>query len=121
MRRMESINGVLQKEVSDVLLFDLNDPRLAKLITVTRVQTSNDLKYAKIYVSILDDSSDKDIVEEIMAVLNGASGFISKKIKGKIKFKTVPHLDFFLDNSINDGMKILYILEQVSYPISGEK
>ena len=120
MRRMERINGVLQKEVSDVLLFDLNDPRLAKLITVTRVKASNDLKYAKVYVSIHDDSSNQDIVEEIMDVLNGASGFISKKMKGKIKFKTVPHLDFFLDNSINDGKKILDLLEQVSHPISGD-
>ena len=71
------------------MLFDLNDPRLAKLITVTRVQTSNDLKYAKVYVSILDDSSNEDIGNEIMDVLNKASGFISKKMKGKIKFKTV--------------------------------
>ena len=120
MRRMESINGVLQKEVSDVLLFDLNDPRLAKLITVTRVQTSNDLKHAKVYVSILDDSSNEDIGKEIMNVLNGASGFISKKIQGKIKFKTVPRLDFFLDNSLNDGMKVLDLLEQVSHPILEE-
>tara|TARA_B100000745_G_scaffold252250_1_gene174445 strand:+ start:323 stop:685 length:363 start_codon:yes stop_codon:yes gene_type:complete len=120
MRRMESINGVLQKEVSDVLLFDLNDPRLAKLITVTRVQTSNDLKYAKVYVSILDDSSNEDIGNEIMDVLNKASGFISKKMKEKIKFKTVPRLDFFLDNSANDGRKVLDLLEQVTYSISGE-
>ena len=120
MRRMERINGVLQKEVSDVLLFDLNDPRLVKLITVTRVQTSNDLKHAKVYVSILDYSSNEDIGKEIMNVLNGASGFISKKIQGKIKFKTVPHLGFFLDNSLNDGMKVLDILEQVSHPILEE-
>ena len=73
-----------------------------------------------IICKIKKDISNEDIGKEIMNVLNGASGFISKKIQGKIKFKTVPRLDFFLDNSLNDGMKVLDLLEQVSHPILEE-
>lgn len=107
--RLGRINAELKKEISNIITFELNDPNIKGLISVTRVKTTPDLKFAKVYVSILDAKNK----EKTIQVLKDCSGFIRTQIAKSINLRITPQLVFELDDSIEYGMKIDSIIKEL--------
>jgi len=110
-RRTERLNKVIKQEISRLLEREVNDPRLSNSISVTEVSVSPDLKYAKVFVSILGNETAKT---EMLAGFNAASGFLRKKLASHLKLRCVPQLSFHYDNSIEQGARLLKLIEPVS-------
>lgn len=110
-RRTERISSLIRKEISDLLLEQVNDPRLSSLISVTEVWTSPDLKNAKIYISTLGGEANKG---EILEGFNAASGFLRRELGNRLRLRQVPHLSFHFDDSIEKGARMLGLIEQVT-------
>ena len=109
--RMIRINDEIKKEVSTILRGELKDPRVGVITSVLKVDTANDLKYCKIFVSILGDDEKK---EEVMQVLNRASGFVRSLIAKRINLRVTPEIKFILDDSLEYSFKIDKIIREIN-------
>ena len=107
--RLNRINEELKKEISHILTFELKNPNVTGLISVTRAQITPDLKYAKIYVSLLNSKNEKKTMEG----LKESAGFIRSKIAKTINLRITPELIFEQDDSIVYGAKIEGILKEL--------
>ena len=110
-RRTERLSKLIKQEISELLDREVDDPRLNKLISVTEVSVSPDLRYAKVFVSILGNGKNK---ADMLAGFNTASGFLRKKLASRLRLKCTPQLSFHYDNSIEQGARVLKLIEQVS-------
>ena len=108
-RRIERVNVLIRKEISSVIANQLNDPRLSHLISVVRVETSADLAYARVYVSIM---ADPDVKKTAINALESASGFIYRTVKKRVILRAMPYLTFYLDESIERGTEMLDMIDQ---------
>ena len=108
--RLNRINEELKKEISHILTFELKNPNVTGLISVTRAKITPDFKYAKIYVSVLNS---KD-VNKTMQGLKESSGFIRSQIAKTINLRITPELVFELDDSMEYGMKIDNIIKELN-------
>lgn len=109
--RMIRINDEIKKEVSTILRGELKDHRVGVITSVLKVDTTNDLKYCKIFVSILGDDEKK---EEVMQVLNRASGFVRSLIAKRINLRVTPEIKFILDDSLEYSFKIDKIIREIN-------
>ncbi len=110
--RMRRVNEAVREVVSAHISEDLKDPRIG-FITVTAVDTSPDLRRARVYVSVLGS------VEEREAGLEGlrsSRGFLQARIADELRMKRTPTLDFHYDESIDHGMRMSALLEAESPP-----
>ncbi len=107
--RIEKINELIQQEISDLLLRQVNDPRLQAFITVTQVETSSDLKNAKVYVSILEEDEAR---KEALRGLESAKGYIRRELATRLNLRFMPYLTFHFDSSIERGARLLEIIEK---------
>ncbi len=113
-RRLERVNGLLRQEISAIVSSDLSDPRLGSLVSVTEVDCSPDLGSAKVYVSVLGGQEEKSASLE---ALNSAAGFVHRNLRGRVRLRTVPSVEFRLDESIEAGFAILEKIRQtVTHP-----
>ena len=104
--RIGRINEEIQRELADQLLH-LKDPRVSSgMVSVTRVDTTGDLRYARVYVSALDKSQEK----EILKGLKSASGFLRRELGRALQLRYTPELQFIADDSIQYGAHILQVL-----------
>ena len=110
-RRTERLNVVLRQEISHLLAEKLRDPRLPSMVSVTHVSTSPDLGVAKVYVSVLGDQTDKS---NTLKALKSASGYVRRNIRQNLTLKTVPVVEFYLDESIEHGAELLKLIDQVA-------
>ena len=111
--RMIRINDEIKKELSEIIRADLKDPRVGVITSVLKVETTNDLKYCKVYVSILGDEEKK---KEVMSVLKGAAGFMRSLIARRINLRITPELNFIQDDSLDYSFKIDKILRKINNP-----
>lgn len=109
--RMIRINDEIKKELSEIIRADIKDPRVGVITSVLKVETTNDLKYCKVYVSILGDEEKKN---EVMSVLKGAAGFIRSLIARRINLRITPEFNFILDDSLDYSFKIDKILKEIN-------
>jgi ribosome-binding factor A len=107
--RAERVEGQLKKEISKILLEDLKDPRIG-FVTITRIELTGDIRYARIYFSILGDDKAK---EESLKGIKSAVGFIRKLIAERIKLRYVPELFFKLDNSLEYSINLEKTFERI--------
>lgn len=105
--RINRINEEIQRELASQLRL-LKDPRIAAtgMVTVTRVDTTSDLRYAKVYISVLDKAREADV----MKGLKSASGFLRRELGSALRLRYTPELQFTADNSIQHGAHILELL-----------
>ena len=104
--RIGRINEEIQRELS-ALLRTLKDPRLQNgLVSVTHVDTTNDLRYCKVYVSALDKSQESDV----MTGLKSAAGYLRRELGAAVQLRYTPQLQFMADDSIEQGAHILEML-----------
>jgi len=111
-RRSERTSKLIQREISGLLEREVNDPRLSKLISVTEVTLSPDLKHAKIFVSTL--GSEINNKKEMLAGFNDASGFLRKELASHLKLKYTPQLSFHYDDSIERGARLLKLMGELT-------
>lgn len=97
------INGEVQKEISRIIREEIKDPRLPQMTSVTRVSVTGDLKYAKIYISMLAGEEQKN---NAMKALKHASSFIRSLLAKNVNLRNTPELTFVLDDSIEYGVEM---------------
>ena len=107
--RLGRIDEELKKEISTVINYELKNPKITGLISVTKVKVTPDLKYAKVYVSILNSKN----VKETLANLKKSSGYIRTEIAKRVNLRVTPELVFVLDESMEYGAKIDQILKEI--------
>lgn len=110
-RRTERVNELIREEISWVLSHEVRDPRLEGIVSVTRVSVTSDLKFAKVFVSIMGSEEEKGAGLEALAA---ASGFFHRRLMKRLTIRHVPELDFRGDNSIEQGIHIIQLIEQVA-------
>ena len=104
--RIGRINEELQRELSS-LIRTLKDPRVQQsMVSVTKVEATGDLRYAKVYISVLDKSQEKDVLKG----LKSASGFLRRELGRALQLRYTPELQFVGDDSIQYGAHILEVL-----------
>lgn len=107
--RIGRINEEIQRELSD-LLRELKDPRVHKtMLSITRVETTPDLRYAKIYVSLLD----KEYTKETLAGLKSSAGYLRRELGRSLQLRYTPELQWQADDSITYGAHILELLSRL--------
>ena len=107
--RIGRINAEIQQELSQ-LLRTVKDPRLSDaVLTVTHVDTTSDLRYARVYISSLDRTGEK----ELMRGLKSAAGYLRRELGSRLGLRYTPELQFFADDSIAHGAHILEMLHHV--------
>ena len=103
--RIGRINEEIQRELA-ALIPTVKDPRVSGMISVTAVETTPDLKYAKVYVSALDKSAE----EQVLKGLKSASGWLRRELGRALGLRNTPELSFIRDDSIDKGTRILEML-----------
>lgn len=107
--KAEKIAGIIQKEVSEIIQFNLKDPKIG-FITITDVTVTNDLSIAKIYVSFLGQKARE---EAGMKALERSKGFIRSTLAKRLSIRKVPELIFKVDDALERGNKIEEILSEI--------
>ncbi len=107
--RLNRINEELKKEISQIISFELKNPDATGLISVTKVKITPDLKYAKVYVSLLNSKNEEKTID----ALKNSSGYIRSLIAKRINLRITPELVFEKDDSMEYGMKIDSILKDL--------
>lgn len=97
--KLERINTNLQKEISYIIANEVKNPNV-KFITITAVDTTSDLSYAKVYFTSLNDKI------ETLKALKSAKGYIKKELSERVDLRHIPDLEFIFDESIEYGKKI---------------
>jgi ribosome-binding factor A len=105
--RMRRINEMLKEVVGAAITSDLNDPRIG-FVTVTSVETSPDLRSARVFVSVLGSAEER---EATLAGLASSHGVIQARIAGETRMKRTPTLTFHYDETIEKGMRISKLLD----------
>lgn len=108
--RMNRIDEQIKKEVSQIISQELRDPHITGLVSVTMVKTTPDLRYARVFVSMLNCKSQK----ENLATLKKSSGHIRSLLAKRINLRITPELVFEFDESIEYGSKIDQILKEIN-------
>lgn len=108
--RIGRINEEIQRELCEQLR-RLKDPRVSQtgMVSITRVDTTGDLRYARVYISVLDSEQEKDV----MRGLKSASGFLRRELGAALRLRYTPELQFISDDSIQHGAHILEVLRSV--------
>ena len=105
--RMRRINEVLREVVGVAMSGELSDPRIG-FVTVTSVETSPDLRTAKVFVSVLGSDEER---EATLEGLRSSHGVIQSRIAGETRMKRTPKLTFHYDDTIEKGVRISHLLE----------
>ncbi|MBS0624350.1 MAG: 30S ribosome-binding factor RbfA [Verrucomicrobia bacterium] len=108
-RRIERLNSLLKEVISDVIRKSVKDPHLPELITVTKVEVTRDLSYAKVYVSVIESQRRETAIK----VLNRAAGFIAQLASKEIILRYFPSLTFYLDTSLDDQIRIEQLIQEI--------
>ena len=106
--RIGRINEEIQRELSN-LIRAVKDPRVKGMVSLTAVETTPDLRYAKVYVSVLDRSD----VDQVIKGLKSAGGYLRRELGSALSLRYTPELIFERDDSIDKGAHILSLIENL--------
>lgn len=107
-RRADRLGGQIRDEIAQMVASDLKDPRLG-FVTVTRVELTSDLRYARVYVGILGDKGDGG---ESLEVLRRASGFVRREIGKRLRVRFSPEIDFRYDRGLEATDRVARVLAE---------
>jgi len=108
-QRQERLGNLLKRDIGEILYREFKDPRLG-FVTVIGVEISPDFSYAKVFVSIMGNEEEKD---RSLAILKGAEHFVRSALSKRLKIRVLPEIDFRLDTSVDKGIRILELLEEI--------
>ena len=109
LHRQEKLGELIAVELSDLLRTRLKDPRVG-FASITRVEVSGDLRYAKVFVSVMGTTDEQ---EESMKGLKHAVGFLRHELASRLTLRYMPELTFKLDTSIEQGAHVLELIRQI--------
>lgn len=115
--RINRISEEVKRIVSDIIRNELNDPRVSKFTSVVSAEVTADLRYAKVYISVLGTDDEK---QSTLKGLNSAAGFIRRELGKNIELRYSPEVIFELDRSIEHGVHIAQLLSEVRKKDGGE-
>lgn len=107
--RILVINSEIQKAVSEIINYELKNPNINGIISVLKVNTTTDLDYCKIYVSIFNATNTEDVFNQI----KHSAGYIRKELTNRVKLRKVPYLEFVLDDSISYSERINDVIDKI--------
>lgn len=107
--RPERVGHLIREVVSEAISSRLNDPRIEPLSSVTRVEVTADMEYAKVWVSVMGSEA---VQRRTLAGLKSATGFIQSLVAHELQMRICPRLSFRLDESIKKGEEVLRLIEQ---------
>ena len=108
--RIDMISEEVRREVDRIIREDMHDPRMGGTYCITRAEVTRDLRYAKMYVSILED----DKAEGVMSALRSAAGFIRRELGHGLNLRYTPELQFVHDQNIAYGVHIASVLRGIA-------
>ena len=111
------INGEVQRELSNIIRGEIKDPRINPLTSVVAVEVAPDLKTCKAYISVLGDEESQ---AKTLAGLKSAEGFIRSKLAKTVNLRNTPEIRFVLDQSIEYGVKMSKMIDEVTKDIKSE-
>lgn len=112
--RMDRINEEVRRELSEILREEVKDPRVDQhLLSVIKADTSKDLKYCKVFISILGDEEQR---METAKALKSAAGFIRRELAARLNLRNTPELKFVMDDSIEYSIHISQMLKEIEPP-----
>jgi ribosome-binding factor A len=109
-QRTDRLNSLLKEVISEVVMRDVRDPRLAKFVTITGVDITKDLHHAKVLVSVIGTDLEK---EQTIIALQAAASFIAITSSKKVVMRYFPVLTFKLDDSVDKHLRIDTLLEKI--------
>ena len=109
--RMIRINDEVQRELANIIRTEVKHPRIGALTSVIRVETTTDLKYCKVFVSVLGNDEEK---ESVMKGLKNAKGFIRHLLAERVNLRNTPELIFKLDDSVEYAVRMSQLIDQIS-------
>jgi len=109
--RTDRLNSNLKEVISEVVRREVRNPHVNELVTITRVDITKDLHYAKVYVSVIGTP---EIKKETLAALNSAAGFIAVNAAKKVVMRYFPNLTFKLDDSADRHLRIQSLLTEIT-------
>ena len=115
--RSDRVEGQLKKEISKILQEDIKDPRIG-FVTITRIDLTKNLRYARVYFSILGEDKDKKLA---LKGLNNAKGYIKGLVADRVKLRYMPEIAFAIDESLEHTQHIYDILNQIKKERSDAK
>ncbi|WP_040572352.1 30S ribosome-binding factor RbfA [Selenomonas flueggei] len=107
--RVEKVQELMKQEISDIIFNELKDPRIG-FVTVTSVACTEDLREAKIYVSVMGDEKK---ARDTLNGLNSSLGFVRREIGKRIRLRFTPEISFALDTSLNYSDHIQRLLNEI--------
>ena len=114
--RPERVQEALRQEISKVALEEIKDPRVG-FLTITRVELTKDLRYAKVYFSVLGGAKEKALA---LKGLNSAKGYIKGVVADRISLRLVPEISFRIDESIEHTEEIYNLFKRIKKKDKGE-
>ena len=114
--RPERVQEALRQEISKVALEEIKDPRVG-FLTITKVELTKDLRYAKVYFSVLGGAKEKALA---LKGLNSAKGYIKGVVADRIKLRLVPEISFRIDESIEHTEEIYNLFKRIKKKDEGE-
>lgn len=110
--RMVRINDEIRLELAEILRTEIKDPRINDtMVSVVRVETTQDLKFCKIYISVLGSDEEK---ENVMEGIKSAEGFIRKLLAERVNLRLTPKLIFKLDDSLEYSIRMSKLIDEIS-------
>ena len=108
--RILRVNSEIQKAISNIITYEMKNPLIKGLISVTKVDTTNDLDQCKVYISIFDESTREEVFNQI----KHSAGYIRRELARAVDLRKVPFLTFYLDTSYDYGQRIEETLNKIN-------
>ena len=112
------INGVVMRELADIIRGEIKDPRINPLTSVVSVEVAPDLKSCKAYISVLGDD---ESAADTLAGLNSAKGFIRNRLAKTINLRNTPDITFIMDQSIAYGVNMSKKIDELTKDLKGKE
>ena len=106
----ERVNGEVQRALSSIISHEIKDPRISPMTSVTDVNVTPDLKYCKVFISVLGD---EDAAADTLEGLNSGKGYIRRALAKEVNLRNTPELTFVMDNSISYGIEMSKRIDEV--------
>ena len=107
-RRIDRVNELLRSEISHLITREIKDPRVAGVISITEVIASSDLRSARVYVSVMGRVEQR---QEALHGIRSAASFLRRELRNRVNLRHTPHLTFLLDDSIEEGERVLRLMD----------
>ncbi|MDD3374663.1 MAG: 30S ribosome-binding factor RbfA [Candidatus Omnitrophica bacterium] len=110
MERIDRVNQMIKREVSNIIQRELEDPRL-HLVSISRIEVSKDLHHAKVYFTVLGE---EERIEKAQSAFDSARSLIRKRVAQRVRLKFIPELDFYYDKSLEFNIELTKEAERLN-------